>query len=156
MKILIAALITATATLYPLAAGAAERTKLGTLECTIEGGLGLLIGSSKEAACTFKHADGTSESYVGQLSKLGLDFGITGESYLKWIVFAPAGTEIGEHALAGQYVGGSAGASLGIGLGANALFGGSAKKIGLQPLSVEGGTGLNVAIGVSSLTLDPS
>ena len=154
-KLLMTALVAASV-LAPLSAHAAERTRLGTLSCTIEGGIGLLLGSSKKAACEFKHTDGTKEKYTGKISKLGIDVGITGESFLKWVVFTPAGTEIGEHALAGRYVGISAGGSLGIGLGANALVGGSAKKVGLQPLSVEGGTGLNVAVGVSTLTLEAS
>lgn len=155
MNKLIMTAILATATLVPLSANAAERTKLGTLSCTVEGGIGLLVGSSKKTTCQFKHADGTLEKYSGKISKLGIDIGVTGESFLKWVVFTPLGTEVGEHALAGRYVGISAGGALGIGLGANALVGGSAKKVGLQPLSVEGGTGLNVAVGVSTLTLEP-
>ena len=156
MKKILMTAILAAAAMAPLSANAADRDKLGTLSCTVEGGIGLLIGSSKKAACEFKHADGTMEKYTGQISKLGLDVGVTGESFLKWVVFTPVGTNIGEHALAGRYVGVSAGGSLGIGLGANALVGGSAKKIGLQPLSVEGGTGVNVAVGVSTLTLEPA
>ncbi len=138
----------------PMAA-AEESTKIGTLECTVEGGVGLLIGSSKDAVCTFTHANGATENYTGNISKLGLDVGITGESHLKWLVFTPTGTELGEYALAGKYVGASASAALGVGLGANALVGGQAENIGLQPLSVEGSTGFNVAVGVSSLTLEP-
>lgn len=132
-----------------------ERTTLGVLECTIEGGLGLLIGSSKGAKCSFTHQDDTVEYYEGKLSKLGVDIGISGESFLKWVVFTPVGNQIGSYALAGKYIGASAGASLGIGLGANALIGGTDKKFGLQPLSIEGKTGLNVAVGLSSLTLNP-
>ncbi len=156
MKNFILASIIATSILAPLSADAAERTRLGTLDCMVEGGIGLLVGSSKSAQCTFKHANGNTEKYTGKISKLGLDIGVTGDSFLKWIVLTPAGTEIGEYALAGRYVGVSAGATLGIGLGANALVGGSAKKIGLQPLSVENSTGLNVAVGVSTLKLDPA
>lgn len=154
MNKLLTTAIVAASLMVPLSAQAAERNKLGTLSCTVAGGIGLLVGSSKTATCQFKHADGSMEKYTGKISKLGIDIGITGESFLKWVVFTPAGTEIGEHALAGRYVGISAGGSLGIGLGANALVGGQAKKIGLQPLSLEGGTGLNVAVGVSTLTLE--
>ena len=118
-------------------------------------GFGLLLGSSKEAICEFSHKDGTTETYSGKLKKLGLDVGVTGESYLKWVVFTPIGNEIGSYALQGDYVGVSAGAALGIGLGANALVGGSDKKIGLQPLSIEGKTGLNLAVGFSTLELAP-
>ncbi len=156
MKNRILTIAIATTLLAPLAAKATERTKLGILECTIDGGIGLLVGSSKKGTCVFSHTDGSVENYDGKISKIGIDVGITGKSYLKWVVFTPAGSEIGQHALAGQYVGASAGVSLGIGLGANALIGGQAKNIGLQPLSVEGGTGLNVAVGVSSLSLDPA
>jgi hypothetical protein len=35
------------------------------------------------------------------------------------------------------------------------LVGGSNKTISLQPLSIEGNTGLNVAAGIASITLRP-
>jgi hypothetical protein len=133
-----------------------KRTELGLLECTVEGGLGMLLGSSKKMTCEFTHSDDTVEKYTGKIDKLGLDIGITGESFMKWVVFTPLGNAVGDHALQGVYRGVSAEASLGIGLGANALIGGSDKKIGLQPLSVEGKTGLNIAIGLAALTLEPS
>lgn len=133
-----------------------ETTKIGVLECTIEGGFGLLLGSSKNAACGFTHSDGTTEQYSGKLSKLGLDIGISGESFMKWIVITPIGNEIGSHALQGKYAGISAGASVGLGVGANALIGGSSEKIALQPVSVEGKSGLNLAVGLSSLSLTPA
>lgn len=159
MKPWIAALGAAamTASLFALAAEpsrAQEQRRLGVLSCDVEGGLGLLIGSSRVAACTFEHSDGGSEEYLGKLSKLGLDVGIDEGSYIRWVVFVPAGTEIGEYALEGTYLGASAGAAVGVGLGANALVGGQFKKIGLQPLSVEGKSGINVAIGLSRLTLE--
>ncbi|QKV20690.1 DUF992 domain-containing protein [Oricola thermophila] len=127
--------------------------KLGVLDCEVEGGIGLLVGSSKKLACIFTAADGASENYTGSINKIGLDVGITGKSFIKWVVFTPAGNEMGEHTLAGKYAGVSTGISLGIGLGANALIGGQAENIGLQPVSVEGQTGLNVALAVSTLTL---
>lgn len=133
-----------------------KSTKLGILECTIEGGFGLLLGSSKKAACSFTHTDGTKEHYTGKLSKLGVDIGISGESFLSWIVVTPVGNEFGSYALQGRYAGVSAGAAVGFGVGANALIGGSNEKFALQPLSVEGKTGLNIAIGLSSLNLSPA
>ncbi|MEO0498029.1 MAG: DUF992 domain-containing protein [Pseudomonadota bacterium] len=134
----------------------AKRTQLGALSCDVSGGIGLIVGSSKTVDCTFTNADGSVDTYTGKLNKFGLDVGISGESVMKWVVFTPVGNEIGDKALAGKYGGVSAGASLGIGLGANALVGGSGKKIGLQPISIEGKTGLNAAIGVAELTLDAS
>lgn len=138
----------------PALASAQESRRLGYLACDIEGGFGLLIGSSRVAGCTFEHSDGGLEDYEGRLSKLGLDIGISEGSFMRWIVFVPAGTTIGEHALAGSYVGASAGASIVKGFGANALIGGFSSKIILQPLSVEGKSGLNLAVGLSRLTLE--
>ena len=43
--------------------------------------------------------------------------------------------------------------ALGVGLGANVLIGGLDKSIALQPVSVEGSTGLNVAAGIGSISL---
>ncbi|MFZ1068558.1 MAG: DUF992 domain-containing protein [Pseudolabrys sp.] len=42
---------------------------------------------------------------------------------------------------------------MGVGVGANLLFGGSGRSIALQPLSVEGSGGVNLSLGVSGLTL---
>lgn len=130
--------------------------QIGVLDCTIEGGWGMLITSSKAASCNFKHANGTVETYTGSMDKLGIDIGKTDKSYMTWLVFTTAENKPGDYALAGTYVGVSAGASLGIGLGANALVGGSGKQIGLQPVSVEGVEGVNVAVGLAQLTLNPA
>lgn len=143
--------------LMPIGAIAAPNgDKLGVLECTVDGGIGLLLGSKKQVNCTFAQSNGDVDTYTGNIAKLGLDVGITGKSYIKWVVFTPSGTDLPDHPLAGKYAGVSTGISLGIGLGANALIGGNGKQIGLQPLSVEGQTGLNVALAVSTLTLEAS
>ncbi|NEI74868.1 DUF992 domain-containing protein [Rhizobium lusitanum] len=130
-----------------------QKQRLGTLSCEVAGGIGMLIGSSRNVECRFARARGPSERYSGTIGKLGVDIGITGKSYIQWVVFnlEPSGT--GEGALAGTYVGASASAALGVGLGANALIGGTARSFGLQPLSAEGMTGLNVAAGVTRLEL---
>ena len=44
-------------------------------------------------------------------------------------------------------------ATAGAGLGANALVGGTGRAFSLQPLSVSGQTGLNIAGGVTTVTL---
>ena len=128
--------------------------RLGQLDCTIAGGWGMLLGSSKAVACSFAHTDGTVEKYTGSLDKLGIDIGVTEEAYMTWIVFTTAENVPGTYALAGEYVGVSGQVNLGIGLGANALIGGSDKSIGLQPVSIQASTGLNVAVGLASLTLE--
>lgn len=129
------------------------KERLGTLSCEVAGGVGLLIGSSRTVDCQFKQRTGKVERYTGTIGRLGIDVGVTGKSYLSWIVVNTKPTTVGEGSLSGTYVGASAGASLGFGLGANALVGGNAKNFGLQPLSAEAGTGLNVAAGVSRLQL---
>ena len=139
-----------------LAATGAEAdsgVNVGTLSCTVEGGVGLILGSSKDMDCKFVPAvSGDSQSYIGNISKLGVDIGITGDSYIKWLVFAPGNLKAG--ALEGTYRGVSAQASVGLGLGANVLVGGSDKSIALQPLSVEGQTGLNIAAGLTGIDLE--
>lgn len=129
------------------------RERLGTLNCQIDGGVGLLIGSKKNVTCEFRQRSGKVERYAGSIGKIGLDVGITGKTYMSWVVVNTQPARVGDGALAGSYVGASASASVGIGLGANALVGGSAKNFALQPLSGEAGTGLNVAAGVSRLQL---
>ncbi|WP_283193653.1 DUF992 domain-containing protein [Rhizobium sp. AN80A] len=129
------------------------KERLGTLSCEVAGGIGSLIGSSRTVDCQFKQRTGKVERYTGTIGKLGIDVGVTGKSYLSWVVINTKPTTVGEGSLAGTYVGASAGATVGLGLGANALVGGNAKNFGLQPLSAEVGTGLNVAAGVSRLQL---
>lgn len=129
------------------------RERLGTLSCEVAGGVGLLIGSSKAVDCQFRQRGGKSERYIGTIGKLGIDVGVTGKSYLSWLVVNTVPTTVGTGSLAGTYVGASASAAVGLGLGANALVGGNSRNFGLQPLSTEAGTGLNVAAGVSRLQL---
>jgi Protein of unknown function (DUF992) len=129
--------------------------QVGTLTCDISGGVGLIIASKKDVTCMFTPANsGPREVYVGHISKFGLDLGATSGGQMVWAVFAPSVAPYG--ALAGDYVGATAEATVGAGLGANALIGGSNRTVTLQPLSVQGQTGLNVAAGVAGLTLRPA
>jgi hypothetical protein len=68
-----------------------------------------------------------------------------------WAVYAPTNRPAG--ALAGSYVGASAEATVGGGIGANVLVGGSNRTIEMQPLSLQGQAGLNVAAGVAGIDL---
>lgn len=125
--------------------------RVGALNCVVEGGVGLILGSKKSMVCTFKPANGGSEKYKGSITRLGVDIGVTGKAYMTWAVFAPGKLKSGS--LAGDYGGAGAEATIGVGLGANALVGGFKKSVALQPLSVQGQTGLNVAAGVAGLKL---
>jgi len=115
-----------------------------------------LVGSSKDASCEFVKEDGTVELYSGKLNKLGLDIGKTKDAYMTWVVFTSESAEIDAYALAGSYSGISAEASLGIGLGTNALLGGNGENIGLQPIAIQDNSGLNLAVGLASLSLEPA
>ncbi len=133
----------------------AERTKAGTLTCDISGGIGLIITSHKDLTCMFTPSQpGPREVYVGGISKFGLDLGATAGGEMVWAVYAPTTRRFG--ALAGQYTGATAEATVGAGLGANVLVGGSDRTVALQPLSVQGQAGLNVAAGVAELVLRPA
>ncbi len=71
-----------------------------------------------------------------------------------WAVFTGTGG-FGPGFLAGDYVGATAEATVAAGLGANVLIGGSGRTIALQPLSVSSQVGLNLAVGVANLRLQP-
>ncbi len=131
------------------------RAKVGVLTCDISAGIGVIIASKKNVACTFTPASsGPSEIYTGSISKFGLDIGGTTGGRMVWTVYAAS--DAGHGALAGDYVGASGEATIGVGLGANVLVGGSNRTIALQPVSLQGQTGLNVAVGVTGLTLQPA
>jgi len=133
------------------AQGQTSGVKIGTLSCHVQSGWGFIFGSSKAVRCTFAGGD-RIEHYDGSISKFGVDIGYQQSGVLIWSVVAP--TEHMEHgALQGHYGGLTAGATAGVGVAANALVGGSTKGIVLQPLSIEGTTGLNVAGGIGELTL---
>jgi hypothetical protein len=150
--------ILAAVTASVLAAGTAlaqrpvDRVQAGTLTCDISGGIGFIIGSQKTLNCSFVPAvPGPPEFYAGVISKLGVDLGATAGGVMVWAVYAPTSRPAGS--LAGVYGGASAEATVGAGVGANVLVGGSNRTIELQPLSVQGQTGINVAAGVAQIDL---
>lgn len=134
-------------------AQAQSHVEIGTLTCTVEGGAGFIVGSTKNLSCDFQRS-GANERYAGTINKFGLDIGATQKTVIVWTVLAPK-ADVPTGALKGNYGGVSAEATVGAGIGANALIGGFDKSIVLQPLSVQAQTGLNIAVGISSLTLRP-
>jgi Protein of unknown function (DUF992) len=126
--------------------------KVGELTCNVSSGFGFIFGSSKDLHCTFRPSRRPREHYTGTINKFGVDIGYTEGGILVWGVFAPA-SDVAPGALAGTYAGATADATIGVGLGANVLIGGLNKSIALQPLSIEGNKGLNVAAGIGSITL---
>jgi hypothetical protein len=131
-----------------------QRVQVGILECRGGASIGFVVGSVTNLGCVLR-ADGMPEDrYVATIRKVGLDLGITQETALAWGVYAPV-ARLGPGDLSGDYVGAQGSASVGVGLGGNVLVGGSANSIALQPLSVQGQVGLNVAAGLESLELRP-
>ena len=130
----------------------AQAVKAGMLNCNVAGGFGFIFGSSKAVNCTFAPVSGTPQHYVGSIDKFGVDIGYTAGGVLVWAVFAPS-TSPAPGALGGSFGGVTASATAVVGAGANVLVGGTGNAISLQPLSIEGNTGLNVAAGVAAMTL---
>ena len=149
---LAAAVGVAAAAATPAAAQAG--VKVGSLTCNVSSGWGFVFGSSRSLNCTFA-APGRYEYYLGNISRFGVDIGYTAGGVLIWTVFAPT-ANLAPGSLSGSYAGGTASATVGVGVGANALIGGSGNTVALQPLSLEGQTGLNVAAGIGAITLSPA
>jgi hypothetical protein len=132
-------------------AQAQSRVEVGVLTCQARGSTGFIIGSTRNLRCRFQRP-GRDEFYRGTVSKLGLDIGSTKQASIAWAVLAPT-ANLPPRSLNGTYGGVGAEATVGVGLGANALVGGSRRSIILQPLSVQAQQGLNIAAGVQSLEL---
>jgi hypothetical protein len=149
MSSLKVALAVAAALLPVLGGPAAARVKSGTLICDVSAGVGFIVASKKAVACTFK-GNGRVELYDGYITKVGIDIGATTAGTIVWAVYEPTRRR---GSLGGTYAGATAEITLVAGLGANVLVGGSENSVALQPVSVSGQTGLNLAAGVGALTL---
>ena len=134
------------------AAQSKQGVKVGMLTCNVSSGWGFVFGSSKDLKCTYT-PDGQKkpERYSGKIDKFGVDIGYSTAGVILWAVFAPT-NNVDRSALAGKYVGATAEVTIAVGLGANVLIGGG-NSIALQPLSVSGQQGLNVAAGIASVEL---
>ena len=126
--------------------------RVGTLSCNVASGWGFVFGSSRALRCTFSSSSGRTEYYTGSIRRFGVDIGYTRGGVLIWGVLAPT-SDLAPGALAGEFPGATASATVGVGAGANVLVGGSSRTISLQPLSLEGSTGLNVAAGIGAINL---
>ena len=128
--------------------------RVGVLECRGGASVGFIVGSVTNLGCVLRVDGLPDDRYVATIRKVGLDLGITQETALAWGVFAPV-DRLGPGDLSGNYAGAQGSASVGVGVGGNVLVGGSNNSIALQPLSVQGQVGLNVAAGLESLELRP-
>ncbi len=152
IKHIAGAAVLAAAAVTAATALAQERIQAGSLTCDVSAGLGLIVGSQRQVYCTFTPAvPGAVEVYTGSITRIGLDLGATAGGVMIWMVYSPTARPAG--ALAGEYAGPSAEASFIAGLGANVLVGGSGSTVALQPVSVQGQAGLNLAAGIAGLQL---
>jgi hypothetical protein len=129
--------------------------KTGVLTCNVEGGWGLVFGSTRDLKCTYADSNNKVDHYVGHIDKFGVDLGYQAGGVIVWAVLSPT-KDVSPGALAGTYAGVTGGASVGVGGNANVLVGGAQRTISLQPLSIEGATGVNVAAGVAQIVLKPA
>jgi hypothetical protein len=130
------------------------RVEVGALECR-GSTTSFIVGSVTDLSCVFRASDNSPpEPYHATLRRAGVDIGFPQQIVVGWVVLAPTrGLQRGD--LAGTYVGAAASATVVLGVGANALIGGSNNTIALQPLSGQAQTGLSVAAGVAGLDLRP-
>ena len=128
--------------------------RAGILQCQGGQNVGFVVGSATSLECVFQSEGRRPEPYVATVRRYGVDLGITDQTRLAWAVNAPTG-RVGYGDLAGNYGGVGANASVGVGFGGNFLVGGPANSYALQPISVQGQTGLNVAAGVADIQLEP-
>jgi Protein of unknown function (DUF992) len=147
---LIAAAALVTITITP-AGAQPRRVQVGTLSCSISAGVGLLVASQRNVNCNFQPDNGPPEAYTGTITRVGVDVGFTTGGAIVWGVFTDTNRYVGM--LSGTYAGATAEATVAAGLGANVLVGGSNHSVALQPLSLQGQVGLNIAAGVGALDL---
>ena len=129
---------------------AQSQSVVGTLNCRVQGGFSFIFGSTRDLQCQFESAGGERvQSYVGRINKYGVDIGFVRSGVILWSVIGSAAPSDG--ALEGTYVGVTAQVAATFGAGANALLG--TNNFMLNPLSITGLRGINVAAGIASLEL---
>jgi hypothetical protein len=130
----------------------AESAKVGALQCHISGGTGMILMENQALDCVFRDSAGHSSHYIGRMTNVGVNIGISGPGRLVWAVLA-ATSDVAPGALAGDYVGAAGSVAVGAGAGGAILVGGSNKTISLQPISVSAETGLNLSAGLGNISL---
>jgi hypothetical protein len=137
-------------------AGAQTYAKAGILTCDVSAGIGLILVQKQTLHCLFTdHRGGPPDAYLGTITEYGVALGEVAAGHLIWGVLSSI-DGVPHGALAGTYAGIGAEATAGAGLGANALIGGSQRAFSLQPISIEGQVGVNVAAGITAIRLDPA
>lgn len=152
LKSILAAMVIAASTV-PVA-DARVSAHLGVLSCDVSSGIGHILREKQSLRCVYRaNASSRGDIYEGTMQEWGIELGATEAGQLVWGVVSATTSGEPSGALAGEYLGVSADASLGVGMGANVLVGGNHRSFSLQPISVEGQTGVNIAGGVTRMTL---
>ncbi len=133
-------------------ATAQSGVKAGVLSCELTGKTNAILYSNETFSCVYNPNQGGNEQYDGSISRIGVDLEWKVNQQLIWFVLAPT-SDIQGGALAGRYVGASASAGVGGGVGAKVLIGGFEKSIQLQPISVAGSEAVGAAVGIEELEL---
>lgn len=137
--------------LTPFAASAQSR--VGVLQCQMSGGVGMIIVENQALDCVYQDESGAPPAhYIGRLTNVGANIGISGPGEMVWGVVAATGA-VGPGALAGEYVGAQGSVAVGAGPGGAVLVGGSDQTVSLQPISIQVGTGLNLSAGIGNISL---
>ena len=152
--ILLTATVVASLSMTAGQAMADKTVNLGMLVCDMSRSIGLIVIQKQKMTCEFRPVSGAREVYSGRITDYGIEIGKIKEGHLIWGVFAAALLDMPPGALNGHYAGVQAEAALGLGVGANALIGGTGKGFILQPASVEGEVGINIATGIRTVTLE--
>ena len=142
--------------LVPVCACAQNGTQVGRLSCDVSTNIEFLIVQKQKLWCVFLQATVVGgENYMGVIDQFDAELGGVEAGHLIWGVIAATGV-VRQGALAGKYVGFGANASFGTGAGPNVLVGGSERAFSLQPISVKGQIGVNIAGVVTAVTLAPA
>lgn len=143
------------AALAPMTASAAGGVEAGLLTCNQVDQSNFVLFSNAKFDCSYKSVGGVEDSFTATINNFGVDLSTSNEETLAWFVFAPT-SEINAGSLEGRYIGASADASVGVGIGAKILIGGLDKSFALQPASLSGATGIGAAVGVQTMRLKHS
>lgn len=135
-------------------ANAQQRMQVGVLQCRGGQNVGFVVGSVTSLDCVFQGEGRRPQGYVATVKRFGVDLGFTQQTQFSWAAYGPT-DRIGRGGLSGNYGGVGANASVGVGFGGNFLLGGPSNAYALQPVSVQGQTGLNVAAGIADIELRP-
>lgn len=133
--------------------GSGNGVLIGYLSCHISNGWGYVIGSERNVNCIYRPRHGQPELYDGSITAVGPSLGYLSSATMLWGVVAPS-YNVRYGALAGNYAGAGANAAVDYGVGASALFGGFEHSIQLEPISVRGERGVNVALGIEDVALN--